>query len=360
MATWTIFNFSALSVETANPLCFSMMCKPWSKAYITSFNYESSETNLRTHSRIINAKCLLPLRYTQAQSSQFRRNLALALAARGKGPGKGSPKKNTKPAPTPNIIEDPEERNEALVEAYAGIVKEYREKKLPVVEVALDVPERWWTEVVSPRIDRIVETCNLEPGKRVLDVGTGIGTMIGFLCKPGRANQEDVVGVDLCEEMLEAAEEQFPDATFVLGDIMGLELADLRDEDDDDPASPVAPKFDAVVFNAVFGSLADQRAALEKAGSLCRNGGRVVVSHPLGSAFVASLVQEDDYFTPHPLPTLESLSQMLQFLPLKVHGQVIDEEEFYLAVLVCFVCVFVCLCVYACLASLWILSCAHA
>jgi SAM-dependent methyltransferase len=273
--------------------------------------------------------------FFQGRSSRmhFRRDVSLSLASRRKEPANNKGGKKNNKAPIPAIIEDTEERNVMIAEAYSSIVTEFTEKKMPIVEVALDVPERWWNEVVMPRLDRIAEGGNLAPGKRVLDVGTGVGTMVGLVSKPGRAHAHDVVGLDLCQEMLEVAQDQHPDATFVLGDIMDFELRDLLSEDDE-PGSPVPPKFDAIFFNAVFGNLANQLAALDKAASLCKTGGRVIVSHPMGAEFVASLVKEDNYFTPNPLPTSESLGQMLRFLPLSVHGQVVDEEEFYLAVMV--------------------------
>ncbi len=40
--------------------------------------------------------------------------------------------------------------------------------------------------------------------------------------------------------------------------------------------------FDAVFFNAVFGSVADQKAALTAAALRLKSGGHAVISHPLG------------------------------------------------------------------------------
>jgi ubiquinone/menaquinone biosynthesis C-methylase UbiE len=336
MAACVVLNISVQAVETAaNPVGFvfrhSISGKKFAGNNAPACKADDQPRRMGvSHAR----QCLLAPLFVQGCSPprHFRRDLSLSLASRRKEPSKGG-QKNNKAPPSPAIIEDTEERNEMIAEAYSGIVKEFTEKKLPIVEVALDVPERWWNEVVIPRLDRIAESGNLAPGKRVLDVGTGVGTMVGLVSKPGRANAHDVVGLDLCQEMLEAAQDQHPDATLVLGDIMEFELKDLQSEDDE-PGSPAPQKFDAIFFNAVFGNLADQRAALDKAASLCRIGGRVIVSHPMGSEFVASLVKEDSYFTPNSLPTSETLNQMLRFLPLSVHGQVVDEEEFYLAVMV--------------------------
>ena len=45
-----------------------------------------------------------------------------------------------------------------------------------------------------------------------------------------------------------------------------------------------------------------QVATLEKAISLIREGGRVMVTHPLGRAFVDTLKEKDPVLVPHSLP----------------------------------------------------------
>ncbi len=44
--------------------------------------------------------------------------------------------------------------------------------------------------------------------------------------------------------------------------------------------------FDAVFFNAVFGNVADQKAALTAAALRLQPGGHIVISHPLGRAWL--------------------------------------------------------------------------
>ncbi|CAN0440387.1 unnamed protein product, partial [Ectocarpus sp. 8 AP-2014] len=85
-------------------------------------------------------------------------------------------------------------------------------------------------------------------------------------------------------------------------------------------------------FNAVFGNLWDQGAALERAANILQEGGKVVISHPLGRDFVSRLKAVDDTVVPHELPERDALERLVQFLPL-----VIDSfesgPELYLAVL---------------------------
>ena len=136
---------------------------------------------------------------------------------------------------------------------------------------------------------------NLEGRPRLLDVGTGAGALLPFYEECG-IHESDVTGVDLCASMLAHARARFPSATFIQGDFLDVEA------DDDRVMWSTAEPYDVVVFNAVFGNLYDQRAALAHAAALLRPGGSVVISHPLGAAFVRDLHASDPTVVPHELP----------------------------------------------------------
>eukprot|EP00904_Undaria_pinnatifida_P011376 jgi/Undpi1/7369/HiC_scaffold_22.g09842.m1 len=87
-----------------------------------------------------------------------------------------------------------------------------------------------------------------------------------------------------------------------------------------------------VVFNSVFGNLWDQGAALDRAASILEEGGKVVISHPLGREFVSRLKAADETIVPHDLPERDTLEKMVQFLPFVVDSFESD-PELYLAVL---------------------------
>ena len=137
------------------------------------------------------------------------------------------------------------------------------------------------------------------PGPRVLDVGTGTGALLPFYEASG-IELDGVTGVDLSGEMLAAARERFPAATFVNADLCDLE-----------PPEEAERLFDAVVFNAVFGNVYDQGAALAAACALLKPGGRLLISHPLGASFVRELRASDPSVVPHELPSRESLARLL-------------------------------------------------
>ena len=138
---------------------------------------------------------------------------------------------------------------------------------------------------VVPRLRRIVDLANLEPSDRVLDVGTGTGVLIPYIKRYG---VRQILGCDLSSTMIEEAKRQHPDVSFWCGDVV-----DLPD---------TYGHFDAVFLNAMFGNVWDQSETLRNVDTLLSATGRVCISHPLGSRFVADLHQQDPRRTPHLLP----------------------------------------------------------
>ena len=168
---------------------------------------------------------------------------------------------------------------------------------------------------VEKLLQRIVATAALSRGERVLDVGTGTGVLIPRIRQYGI---DEVVGCDLSPAMLAKAQEQHDGVTFWLGDVNDL------------PES--LGRFDVVFLNAMFGNVWDQRATLQKVTGMLRTGGRICISHPLGSRFVAELNRGDPRRTPHLLPNQQRLHALIRGIPLKVMHYY-DEKDFYLLVL---------------------------
>jgi SAM-dependent methyltransferase len=73
----------------------------------------------------------------------------------------------------------------------------------------------------------------LPRGARVLDAGSGTGRVGGHLASVGHT----VVGVDGDPVLVEEAEKQFPDATWLVGDLAELDL----------PAAGIAEPFDVIL-----------------------------------------------------------------------------------------------------------------
>ena len=172
-------------------------------------------------------------------------------------------------------------------------------------------------EDIRERTRLIVAKSGIAADSRVLDVGTGMGVLIEYFLELG-VSERNVVGCDLSSMMLAEARKRFPQVTFWQGDVQEL------------PAS--VGQFDAVFFNACFGNIFDQRLVIGKMRSILRSGGKVVISHPLGNAFVEKLKQQDPQLVLQLLPDRD----MLQKWCGDFHYQLVeftDEEQFYLAVL---------------------------
>ena len=168
-----------------------------------------------------------------------------------------------------------------------------------VVEVALGAPEKWWNDVVVPRLARIAAAAydGLEVAHgdvRVLDVGTGTGTMLPHLTAGMPAGVEGkVVALDVCDAMLDIVEERYPDTPMLNADFSGVTPRDLhpvfspdavvedgKEATDAEMAATGDGKVDVVIMNAVYSLMLDEVEALGVAGRMLRRGGRLVVRCP--------------------------------------------------------------------------------
>lgn len=204
---------------------------------------------------------------------------------------------------------------------------------------------------VEPRLRRIAAAAvplppsgsALSEPPRVLDVGCGTGALVPFLkerCGTGAPpaagrGAPEVVCLDLSPKMAALCAERHGVTAI---------CADVVDWAAEQQAAGRAGCFDSVVFNAVFANMHSQRQALAAACTAARpRGGRVVISHPLGRAFVSRLSAEDGSVVPHGLPAdTAALGALASDLPLRLtaledegagEGGAQEAEGFYCAVL---------------------------
>ena len=108
-------------------------------------------------------------------------------------------------------------------------------------------------------------------GSRILDAGCGPGRLGGHLHRQGHV----VVGVDLDPALIEAAEEDHPGPTWLVGDLSTMDL----------PAASIAEGFDVIVCAGnvmTFLDPATRRPVLERFAAHLRDGGRAVVGFGAG------------------------------------------------------------------------------
>ncbi|KAK9909502.1 hypothetical protein WJX75_003231 [Coccomyxa subellipsoidea] len=178
---------------------------------------------------------------------------------------------------------------------------------------------------IHERLQRIVNVVpDLGPSSRVMDVGSGTGCLVPCMQQRG---VQDILAVDLAEDMLTKASEQFGTSSS-LGNDPGFRtwVGDVESV----PA--YQGPFDAAFLNAVFGNVFDQRETLLRTALLLRPGGHIVISHPLGRAWHEVLRAGDAELVPHAFPDTPTLQQLIAGLPLRMRSFQ-DDKDLYLAVL---------------------------
>ncbi len=177
----------------------------------------------------------------------------------------------------------------------------------------VDVFDRSQPPEVNARLWEIVAAAELRPGVVVLDVGTGTGVLIPLIQfhQPSK-----VLACDVAEKMLQRVHDKYPLVHTYHADIISLDLASTN--------------VDAIFMNGMYGNIADKPAACSNAAGMLRSGGRLVVSHPEGRAFVDQLREASDMFI-ESLPTKEEFGAILEPLGLEVIAYR-DEPKLYLMV----------------------------
>ena len=193
--------------------------------------------------------------------------------------------------------------------------KEHDRRQAEVFDRVVDTFEEPIPEDIVARLEPIVASAGIKEGDAVLDVGTGTGVLIALILqfKPSR-----VVGCDLSAEMLARARAKFGEKVrFVQRDIVDLP----REEG----------PFNVVFCNAVFGNIYNQREAVAAISSLLADGGRLVISHPLGKGFVKELSRKSTAFSIKELPDRARLKSLLEPHGLRLVAFT-DEPNLYIAI----------------------------
>ena len=168
-------------------------------------------------------------------------------------------------------------------------------------------------EGVPERLEKIVAHGKITKGNTVLDVGSGTGILIPIIKKysPGR-----IYACDLSGRMLEQLRHNYPYVKAIMADIRDLKLPN--------------ESIDAVFINACYPNIIDKASAFSNINRMLNAQGRMVISHPLGKAFILSLKD----CAPFPLdefPEEQEAAALLEPFGFEIET-FIDEAELYILV----------------------------
>jgi len=168
-------------------------------------------------------------------------------------------------------------------------------------------------EGVPERLKRIVASGSVVAGDVVLDVGTGTGILIPLIREHG---PETIFACDLSQAMLLRLQEHYPYAKTLLGDVRDLNLPNRS--------------IDVVFMNACYPNIVDKRGSFANIGRMMNEGGRLVISHPMGKSFIDHLRPG----SPFPLDDFPERSEAETLL--QPHGfeiqEFVDDPKLYILV----------------------------
>lgn len=168
-------------------------------------------------------------------------------------------------------------------------------------------------EGVPERLEEIVVCGEISRGAAVLDVGTGTGIMVPLIHKYQPAR---IYACDLSEAMLGQLASNYPYAETIQADVKDLELPD--------------ESLDVVFVNACYPNIADKAASFSNIGRMLGAGGRLLISHPLGKAFI-DRIREGTPFPLDDFPERAEAEALLRPFGFAVKTFV-DEPELYVLV----------------------------
>jgi ubiquinone/menaquinone biosynthesis C-methylase UbiE len=167
-------------------------------------------------------------------------------------------------------------------------------------KAAVTWDKRFASQELTNFLSQLVPTFNLQPGQRVLDVGTGTGILIPFLLKAvGPTGQ--VTAVDYAEKMVEICNGKY-------AGVSNVSVAVQRIENLDFPAE----SFDAVTCFGLFPHLENKKVALAQLNRVLKPGGQLIIAHALSSAEIKAHHRNAPVVAHDALPDRTEMNRLLK------------------------------------------------
>lgn len=166
-------------------------------------------------------------------------------------------------------------------------------------------------EGVPERLDRIVASADIVKGDVVLDLGTGTGILVPIIQE---YDPEKIFACDLSDAMLTRLKEQYAYAQTLLADARDLTL----------PGGSI----DVIFMNACYPNIVDKRATFANISRMMKQGGRMIISHPMGKSFI-DLIKDRAPFPLDDFPDKSRAGKLLRPFGFEIE-EFVDEPELYI------------------------------
>lgn len=169
---------------------------------------------------------------------------------------------------------------------------------------------------LPPKVHLVLALCGVEPGMKVLDLGTGTGVLLPYLSE--LVGPEGAVkGIDISRGMLEECHRK------------NAHLANVSLECKDFELDPIEGRYDLIMLYCVYPHLHYPMATLQRLfNDSLADGGRIIIAFPNDETFVNNIHAEKK--APHEaLPSATELAARLASagFPARV---VAESEELYI------------------------------
>ncbi|HZJ77975.1 MAG TPA: class I SAM-dependent methyltransferase [Clostridia bacterium] len=180
------------------------------------------------------------------------------------------------------------------------------------------VAHKWDSMVYhdAEKIENLLGILNIGKGNSVLDVGTGTGVLIPFLCR-AVGKRGKVVGVDVAENMIKTAKQKFDfyNVEFVVADILTASLKQKR--------------YDYVICYSMFPHFKDKALTIKKLSSYLSKNGKLAIFHSQSRSEINALHEKNTTLTSASyLPDANEIESYFHSNGLKTFARVDNKDMF--------------------------------